>query len=388
MESVFRLMGKAANVLLSVVLVLVLVPASAFAGEGCAPSAGPNAAVIDAAVSAREDAALSSDSNSTGGNVDQTESENKATPGWTECGTCEWMIDDAGLLTVRPLPGLACGKLASWGIWTDVPWYSQRKSITAARVDSGVSVETCRYLFYGCSSLASVDLSGLDTSEVTSLSSMFTDCSSLTSLDLSSLDTSNVTSLSFMFEGCASLTSLDLTSFDISSATSLSYMFSGCSSLETLDLSSLNTSNATDMRFLFSGCSSLSTVYVSGLFTTDEVRSSDFMFAGCASLVGGAGTTYSAAHTDAAYAHIDAGTNDPGYFTGRRPKGEGDVNGNGVLNVVDAQAAYEIATTDYYENRSDYADMCHRADVTRNGSVDAADAFAIQRAALRGWDTF
>ena len=284
MESVFRLMGKAANVLLSVVLVLVLVPASAFAGEGCAPSAGPNAAVIDAAVSAREDAALSSDSNSTGGNVDQTESENKATPGWTECGTCEWMIDDAGLLTVRPLPGLACGKLASWGIWTDVPWYSQRKSITAARVDSGVSVETCRYLFYGCSSL--------------------------------------------------------------------------------------------------------STVYVSGLFTTDEVRSSDCMFAGCASLVGGACTTYSAAHTDAAYAHIDAGTNDPGYFTGRRPKGEGDVNGNGVLNVVDAQAAYEIATTDYYENRSDYADMCHRADVTRNGSVDAADAFAIQRAALRGWDTF
>lgn len=354
----FQLMGKAANILLSVVLVLGLVPASAFAGEGCAPSAGPDAAAIDAAVPAREDTAL----NSTDGNVDQAEFENEATPGWTECGTCEWMIDGAGLLTVRPLPGLACGELASWSVWIDVPWYSQRKSITAARIELGVSVETCRYLFYGCSLLISVDLSGLDTSKVTSLS--------------------------FMFDGCASLTSLDLTSLDTSSATSLSYMFSGCSSLETLDLSALDTSNVTDMRFLFSGCPSLSTVYVSGLFTTNEVRSSDFMFAGCTSLVGGAGTTYSAAHTDAAYAHIDAGTNDPGYFTGRRPKGEGDVNGNGVFNVVDAQVAYEIATNDHYENRPDYADMCHRADVTRNGSVDAADAFAIQRAALRGWDTF
>ena len=386
-------MRKATNVLLSVVLVLSLAPASAFAGEGFAPSADPDAAAIDAAIPAgegsafdliREDAAL----NSIGGNVDQAESENEVTSGWTECGTCEWMIDDTGLLTVRPLPGLACGELANWGIWTDVPWYSQRTSITAARIEQGVSVETCRYLFYGCSSLASVDLFGLDTSKVTSLSSMFTDCSSLTSLDLSSLDTSKVTSLSFMFEGCASLTSLGLTSFDISSATSLSYMLSGCSSLETLDLSSLNTSNVTDMRFLFSGCSSLSTVYVSGLFAADEALSSDFMFAGCTSLVGGAGTAYSAAHTDAAYAHIDAGANDPGYFTGRRPKGDGDVNGNGVLNVVDAQAAYEIATTDHYENCSDYADMCHRADVTRNGSVDAADVFAIQRAALRGWDTF
>ena len=280
MESVFRLMRKAANVLLSVVLVLSLVPASAFAGEGRAPSTDPDAAAIDATLPACEDTTLISIS----GNVDQAESENKETPGWTECGTCEWMIDGTGLLTVRPLPGTAYGELASWGVWTDVPWYSQRKSITAARIEPGVAAETCRYLFYGCSSL--------------------------------------------------------------------------------------------------------STVYVSGLFAANEARSSDFMFAGCTSLVGGAGTAYSAAHTDAAYAHIDAGTNNPGYFTGRRPKGDGDVNSNGVLNVVDAQAAYEIATTDHCENRSDYADMCHRADVTRNGSVDAADAFAIQRAALRGWDTF
>ena len=44
-------------------------------------------------------------------------------------------------------------------------------------------------MFSGCSSLASLDLSSLDTSSVTSMSSMFYGCSSLASLDLSSLDT-------------------------------------------------------------------------------------------------------------------------------------------------------------------------------------------------------
>ena len=39
------------------------------------------------------------------------------------------------------------------------------------------------------------------------------------------------------------------------------------------------------------------------------------MFLNCSNLVGGAGTTYSADHTDYTYAHIDGGTANPGYFT-------------------------------------------------------------------------
>ena len=44
-------------------------------------------------------------------------------------------------------------------------------------------------MFYGCSSLASLDLSSLDTSQVTGMSYMFSGCSSLASLDVSGLDT-------------------------------------------------------------------------------------------------------------------------------------------------------------------------------------------------------
>ena len=106
---------------------------------------------------------------------------------------------------------------------------------------------------------------------------------------------------------------------------------------------------------------------------------------GVAFLRGGAGTVYDSSFVNSARARIDGGSDDPGYFTGKHEKLDGDVNGNGILSVVDAQIVYDIATTDFYKNRQDYADMRARADVTWDDEVDASDAFAIQYAALRGW---
>ena len=77
------------------------------------------------------------------------------------------------------------------------------------------------------------------------------------------------------------------------------------------------------------------------------------------------------------------------YFTFVAPRASsyeiGDVNGNGVVNVVDAQIAYELATTDHYKDRADYDEMMSRAEVILNGQVDAVDAFVIQYAAFHGW---
>ena len=56
-------------------------------------------------------------------------------------------------------------------------------------------------MFYGCSSLASLDLSGWDVSSASHLSDMFYGCSSLTSLDLSGWDVSNAWYLDGMFSG-------------------------------------------------------------------------------------------------------------------------------------------------------------------------------------------
>ncbi|EMF0453287.1 BspA family leucine-rich repeat surface protein, partial [Enterococcus faecium] len=51
---------------------------------------------------------------------------------------------------------------------------------------------------------------------------------SLTTMNLSNLDTSNVTNMSYMFYYCSSLTSLDVSHFDTSNVTNMSYMFSSC----------------------------------------------------------------------------------------------------------------------------------------------------------------
>ena len=64
------------------------------------------------------------------------------------------------------------------------------------------------FMFSGCSSLPSLDLSRLDTSKVTRMGCMFAGCSALPSLDLSGWDTSRVEGMWGMFLGCSSLSSL------------------------------------------------------------------------------------------------------------------------------------------------------------------------------------
>ncbi len=70
----------------------------------------------------------------------------------------------------------------------------------------------------------------------------------------------------------------------------------------------------------------------------------------------------------------------------------GDVNGNGVVNVVDAQIAYDITIgKGDYSNLPGYRAYRAAADVTGtagspDGELDASDAFRIQYVALCGWD--
>ena len=139
------------------------------------------------------------------------------------------------------------------------------------------------YLFSSMDSLKTIDLSEVDTSNVTAMNSMFRDCSSLTSLDLSSFDTSNVTDMHDMFWKCSSLTSLDVSGFDTSKVTTMSDMFRNCSSLTSLDVSNFDTSNVTDISGMFRDCSRLTGLDLSG-FDTSNVRDMDSMFWKCSSL--------------------------------------------------------------------------------------------------------
>ena len=135
-------------------------------------------------------------------------------------------------------------------------------------------------MFNLCAMLEEADLSGINTSKVTTITYMFCKCSSLKSLDLSSFVTSKVTDMSYMFNGCSKLKSLDLSSFDTSKVTDMSYMFSNCSALTSLDVGSFDTSNVTNMANMFNGCSSLTTLDVSS-FDTSSVTNIAAMFYNC-----------------------------------------------------------------------------------------------------------
>ena len=134
-----------------------------------------------------------------------------------------------------------------------------------------------------CSSLTSIDVSGFDTKNVTTMYCMFYNCSSLTSIDVSGFDTKNVTTMYCMFFGCSSLTSIDVSGFDTKNVTTMYCMFSGCSSLTSIDVSGFDTKNVTTMQSMFYNCSSLTSIDVSG-FDTKNVTTMYCMFSGCSSL--------------------------------------------------------------------------------------------------------
>ena len=199
---------------------------------------------------------------------------------WTECGTCQWMIDSNGCLIIEPQSGES-GELEDWG-WT-APWSNYKNSIISVTINKTVIAKTASSAFYDCKSLRSVDLSGLDTSSVTGMSYMFYNCSSLAALDLSSFDTSQVLYMSSMFKGCSKLSSLDLSSFDTSKVTDMSDMFYGCSSLKSLNVTSFDTCKVTSMLAMFNSCTSLESLDLSS-FNASSVTTMMVMFGNCPSL--------------------------------------------------------------------------------------------------------
>ena len=172
--------------------------------------------------------------------------------------------------------------------------------------------------------------------------------------DQSFASCTSITSTEYWFFGCTHLeTFIGLEYFNTSNVTNMASMFHGCTELPSLDLSSFNTSNVTEMKMMFYECPNLTTITVSSGWSTANVSSSDYMFEGCTSLVGGSGTTYDSSHTDAEYARIDMASS-PGYLTGSSGGGSGD----------DAQYWVELESTLQYAD-----DVYARAD--GNSNVDS-----------------
>ena len=137
--------------------------------------------------------------------------------------------------------------------------------------------------------ITTIDYSYIDSDVMTSkdstfsLSGLYKDCSSLTSITFGDyFNTSNVKDMSYMFYYCSALTELDLSGFDTSNVKDMSYMFSNCTSLKAIDLSSIDASKVNTMDSMFEGCESLSSIqFPSSTFGVNTIAS---MFKDCKSL--------------------------------------------------------------------------------------------------------
>ena len=117
--------------------------------------------------------------------------------------------------------------------------------------------------------------------------SLFANYNQTTTLDVSNLDTSNVTDMTAMFVGCNATEIKGLNTFNTSKVTNMTSMFAG-SSAKTLDLSSFDTSNVTQMINMFAG-TSVSILDLSS-FDISKVTNMNYMFAGSSATIGYART--------------------------------------------------------------------------------------------------
>ena len=187
------------------------------------------------------------------------------------------------------------------------------KNIDLTNLDTS-NVTSMYEMFYNCTGLNSLDLNHLDTSNVTNMYEMFYNCSGLKSIEVSGLDTSNITDMRWMFYGCSELTSLNLSEWNVKKVINMTSMFRNCSKLSELDISGWDTNNVTNMGAMFLNCNKLTTIYTGQYFNTNKVTNSSNMFLQCTKLKGGNGTTFNSSKIDKEYARIDTDET-PGYFT-------------------------------------------------------------------------
>ncbi|EAE9360284.1 BspA family leucine-rich repeat surface protein [Listeria monocytogenes] len=188
--------------------------------------------------------------------------------------TTEGMFKNCSNLIEVDLSGLDTSAVTT--MWDMFNSCRELEELDVSHFDTS-SVTNMSYLFYDNEKLEVLDVSNLDTSSVTNMYAMFEDCTSLEELDVSHFDTSSVTDMYRVFNGCEKLKKLDVSNFDTSSANAMVQMFRNCSALEKLDVSNFNTSLVTDMRAMFAGCTSLEALDVSN-FDTSSVTNMAAMF--------------------------------------------------------------------------------------------------------------
>ena len=132
-------------------------------------------------------------------------------------------------------------------------------------------------IFYGCTELTSIDLTGWNTSNIQNFSAMFERDNKLATIKgIEDFDTSSATNLSYIFKNTA-IESLDLSKWDVSNAQHLTALFRA-SKLKTLTgISNWDVSNAYYMHYMFD-LTNIDTIDISNWKTNGNLKYTTFMF--------------------------------------------------------------------------------------------------------------
>ena len=155
----------------------------------------------------------------------------------------------------------------------------------------------CSFLFMGLNTKnIEIDLSAFDFSKVTTMKGMFAsttaidgkgnDRTKISKITFpSNIDTSNVTNMEGLFWGCKELITLDLTGFDTTKVTSMNYMFRACSKLEEimLDPTKFTDDSLTSVYRMFDECNALKQIDFRG-FKGEKLVNAQSWFAQCKKL--------------------------------------------------------------------------------------------------------
>lgn len=140
------------------------------------------------------------------------------------------------------------------------------------------------HMFQNYNNSATIDVSNLDTSNVTSMDYMFRNATVTNIIGLNKFDTSKVVGMNMTFAGMKNITNIDLSSFDTHNVQGFYRTFQGVEKVETLDVSSFNTSNAITMEGMFYYMSNLKNIIGLENFDTANVENMLGMFSACFSI--------------------------------------------------------------------------------------------------------
>ena len=165
-------------------------------------------------------------------------------------GTCKWDIvkdGDEVVLTIH------AGQLDPGDLAEKTNDYF-RNEITKIVIDPGViAPKDSSDLFNSFVNAKDfVDLSNLDTSQVTNMHQMFENCGAK-ELDLSNWDTSKVTDMNNMFIECRKLEKVNTKSFNTENVKDMHQMFFSCWNLRKIDISNFYTPNLINAEMIFGG---------------------------------------------------------------------------------------------------------------------------------------